>query len=134
MSFDLISAPDGTAHGQCVNIPGQSQIRKTVGMALPPSLRHCARGLDITVTEHFISIREYHPSVEKMVMFLSFLLFKGTETVTAGILTSGFSLVLLGACARGLVTGVHLKFSLSFSSVFVSRLFKFFSCYGFLLS
>jgi len=61
-------------------------------MAVPPSLHHCARGLDITVVEHFITIREDHPSVEKMVVFLlSFLLFKVTETVTAGILTSGFS-------------------------------------------
>ena len=90
MSFDIISTPDLTAHGQCVNIPGQSQIRKTVGMAVPPSLRHCARGLYIRVIEHFIRIREDHPSVEKMVVFLSFLLFKGTEAVTAGILTSGF--------------------------------------------
>ena len=91
MSFDIISAPDGTAHRQCVNIPAQRQIRKTVGMAVPPSLHHCARGLDITVIEHFITIREDHPSVEKMVMFwLSFPLFKGTEAITAGILTSGF--------------------------------------------
>ena len=108
MTFDIISAPDGTAHRQCVNIPGQRQTRKTIGMAVPPSLHHCARGLDITVVEHFITIREDHPSVEKMVVFLlSFLLFKVTETVTAGFPTSGFSLVLLGVCAPGLVTGVY---------------------------
>ena len=123
MSFDLISAPDGTAHGQCVNITGQSQIRKTVGMALPPSLRHCARGLDITVTEHFISIREYHPSVEKMVMFLSFLLFKGTETVTAGILTSGFSPCFVRSMRTGpshwRVPQVFFKFFKCFCKPFV---------------
>ena len=78
VSFDIISAPDRTAHGHCVNIPGQSQSRKTVGMAVPPSLHHCAKGLDIRVIEHFIRIREDHPSVEKMVVILlSFLLFKG---------------------------------------------------------
>ena len=101
VSFDIISAPDRTAHGQCVNIPGQSQITKTVGMAVPPSLHHCARGLDIRVIEHFIRIREDHPSVEKMVVFLSFLLFKGTEAVTAGILTSGFSPWLIRSMRTG---------------------------------
>ena len=67
MSFNITSAPDGTAHGQCVNIAGRRQIIKTVGMAVPPSLHHCARGLDIRVIEHFITIREDHASVEKMV-------------------------------------------------------------------
>ena len=67
MSFDVLSAPDGSSHGQCVSIPGSPRFRETVGMALLPDLNHCAASVNIAVARHISTLREDRPSIQELV-------------------------------------------------------------------